>query len=260
MHRKTLRIIVVCSLLASCARAQDTSATPVTITVSDATGALVPHARIRVVPAPDVPAKMETVDRGTLTLKLKPEGYAAFVQSAGFKTSGTRIDVGPTKNPQPIPIVLQPKSNRAVPPPSKDQLALLTYPYYAPKVLSASDLARLPHITATIHNSYTDTDETYFGVRLKDLLAPTGIPFGNDLRGEALAHFVVATGSDGYEIVLALAEVDPSFHSGEVLVADAMNGKPLDAHSGPFKLVVTEDKRPARAVRNLVTIELRWAE
>jgi hypothetical protein len=36
-----------------------------------------------------------------------------------------------------------------------------------------------------------------------------------------------------------------------------MNGKPLDDHSGPLKLVVTDDKRPARSVRNLTTIELR---
>jgi len=26
---------------------------------------------------------------------------------------------------------------------------------------------------------------------------------------------------------------------------------------GPFRLVVTEDKRPARAVRNLVSVELK---
>jgi hypothetical protein len=36
-----------------------------------------------------------------------------------------------------------------------------------------------------------------------------------------------------------------------------MNGKPLDAHSGPLKLVVTEDKRPARSVRNLTALELK---
>jgi len=36
-----------------------------------------------------------------------------------------------------------------------------------------------------------------------------------------------------------------------------MNDKPLDEHNGPLKLVVTEDKRPARSVRNLTTIELK---
>jgi len=41
-----------------------------------------------------------------------------------------------------------------------------------------------------------------------------------------------------------LAEADPAFHSGEILVADARNGQPLDPKSGPYKLIVTEDKRP----------------
>lgn len=80
---------------------------------------------------------------------------------------------------------------------------------------------------------------------------------GDKLRGKALAQYIVASGTDGYQTVLALGEVDPSFHPGEVVVADTMDGQPLDAHSGPLKLVVTEDKHPARSVRNLVEIELK---
>ncbi len=60
--------------------------------------------------------------------------------------------------------------------------------------------------------------------------------------------------------MFSLAEVDPSFHAGDVLVADTMDGKALDARSGPWKLVVTEDKRPARGVRNLVWLELKMAK
>jgi hypothetical protein len=44
--------------------------------------------------------------------------------------------------------------------------------------------------------------------------------------------------------------------TGEVIVADTLNGHPLPAASGPFRLIVSEDKRPARSVRNLVSIEL----
>jgi len=121
------------------------------------------------------------------------------------------------------------------------------------------DLQALPHVTVTVHNSHTNADETYSGVPLSNLLAKVGAPLGSELHGEALANYVVATGSDGYKAVLALGGIDPSFHPGEVLVADSMDGKPLDAHSGPFKLVVTEDKRPARSVRNLTTIELKSA-
>jgi hypothetical protein len=60
--------------------------------------------------------------------------------------------------------------------------------------------------------------------------------------------------------VLALAETEPDFHPGDVLVADTMNSKPLDAKTGPFRLVVSDDKRPARSVRMLVSVELKSAE
>lgn len=115
----------------------------------------------------------------------------------------------------------------------------------------------MPHISVTIHNAHTNADETYSGVRVAEILARFKAPLGSELRGAAIANYIVATGSDGYKAALALCEVDPEFHPGEVIVADAMNGKPLDAHNGPLKLIVTEDKRPARWVRNLVEIELK---
>jgi hypothetical protein len=125
---------------------------------------------------------------------------------------------------------------------------------------SPDDLKALPHHTVTVHNPHTNADETYSGVLLIDLLAKQGVPHGHDLRGKALSEYVVATGSDGYKAVLALAEVDPEFHPGDVVVADQMDGKPLDAKTGPFRLVVSEDKRPARSVHNLVSIEVKSAE
>ena len=126
--------------------------------------------------------------------------------------------------------------------------------------VSLDALKALPHKTVTIHNPHENADETYSGVALLDLLKQVGAPTGKDVHGKALAGYVVATGSDGYKAVLALAEVEPDFHPGDVLVADTMNGKPLDAKFGPFRLVVSDDKRPARSVRNLVSVELKAAE
>lgn len=133
----------------------------------------------------------------------------------------------------------------------------MTAPAHEPLRLSANELKGMTRITVTFHNSHTNADETYAGVRLAELLAKVGAPLGDGLRGKALASYVVATGSDGYRSVLSLGEIDPAFHPGEVVVADTMDSKPLDAHNGPFKLVVTEDKRPARSVRNLVQIEMK---
>lgn len=147
--------------------------------------------------------------------------------------------------------------SHALPAASKDELTLLTYSGHPPVVVSTTELKNVSHISVTVHNSHTNAEEVYSGVRLSDLLTKIGAPLGSELRGKALANYIVATGSDGYQAVFALAEVDPSFHPGEIIVADTMNGKPLDEHSGPLKLVVTEDKRPARSVRNLTTIELK---
>jgi len=142
---------------------------------------------------------------------------------------------------------------------AKDELRISAHPYHEDLVLKVTDLKSMPRSTVAVHNEHSKADETYSGVRLADVLAKMAAPLGKDLRGAALSGYLVATGSDGYVAVLALAEVDPTFHSGEVLVADTMNGAPLDGKSGPFKLVVTEDKRPARWVRNLVSIALKSA-
>jgi len=140
---------------------------------------------------------------------------------------------------------------------SSDSLRVSTRPYHADVSYKLSDLQSVQRTVVAIRNPHTSADETYSGVRLADILGPLKVPVGDGLRGEALAICFIATGSDGYKVALSIAELDPAFHPGEVIVADALNGKPLAPDIGPFRLVVTEDKRPARAVRNLVSIELK---
>lgn len=260
MLASKLNVIVLCAAIFAlpALSAQSATTASIAINVVDESGAPVPHALVKVIPVPDAAPKMETNEKGRLSLNLKPGGYGLLVQMPGFKKFTTHIDVRESKEVQTILVELQVGHGGGVevvdgPP---DILVLWTYPFYDALRLSVSDFRALPHIRVTFHNSHTNAEETYSGVRLADLLAKLGAPLGSELRGQALANYVVATGSDGYKAVLALGEVDPSFHPGEVIVADAMNGKPLDEHSGPFKLVVTEDKRPARSVRNLMNIEL----
>jgi hypothetical protein len=147
----------------------------------------------------------------------------------------------------------------STPVPRDGLLHIVVTPHH-PETLNIADFKARPHKTVTAHNSHTNSDETYSGVPLTDLLAKYGAPTGKDLHGKPLSDYIVATGSDGYKAVLSLAETDASFHPGDVIVADSMNGKPLDEKEGPFKLVVSEDKRPARCVHNLVSIELRAAD
>jgi hypothetical protein len=136
----------------------------------------------------------------------------------------------------------------------------LSAPSREPIVLSQTELKSLPHITLTVENTHANEKETYSGVRIADLFTKLGAPLGKELRGKAMVSYIKASAPDGYAVVFSIAEIDPEFHSGEIIVADQMNGQPLDARSGPFKLVATEDKRPARWVRNLTTLELRTAD
>jgi hypothetical protein len=137
-----------------------------------------------------------------------------------------------------------------------DTLVLSDDSGQAPVALLPTDFHLLSHITITVHNSHTNATEAYSGVPLATLLAKVNAPLGKELRGEAMTSYVTATGSDGYSVVLSLAEVDPSFHEGQVIVADTRDGQPL-GKNGPFQLIVTDDKRPARWVHNLETITLK---
>ncbi len=121
-------------------------------------------------------------------------------------------------------------------------------------------LKAMAHVQITVLNGHTHARETYAGVPLIQLVEKVGAPEPSAVRGKALAQYVVATGSDGYKAVLSLAEIEPGFHPGLVLVSDSLDGKPIDAKEGPLKLVVEEDTRPARAVHNLLRLELKQAE
>jgi len=120
-----------------------------------------------------------------------------------------------------------------------------------------AQLAAMPHKTATLFNSHAKANQSYAGVPLMELLLKAGVaakPHGKDL-----ALYLAAVGSDGYVAVYSVAEVNPDVHEGTVLVADAVDGKPL-TDDGPLKLVSAGETRPARWVRNLALIKVDAAQ
>lgn len=125
----------------------------------------------------------------------------------------------------------------------------------APLQLRADDLAKMPRETVAIHEEDGSSVE-YEGVPLREILARAGAPLGKSLRGKALASYVLAKARDGYEVVFALGEVDTTFASESILVADKRAGKALFAYQGPFRLICPNDKAGARSVRMLETLEL----
>jgi DMSO/TMAO reductase YedYZ molybdopterin-dependent catalytic subunit len=128
-----------------------------------------------------------------------------------------------------------------------------------PLVLTADDLKKMPRKTLTVTNPHEKKTETYEGVALEELLHRAGVPQGEQLRGPAVATYVLADAADKYRAVFSLAELDPGIQDSEVIVADTMDGTPLGAKQGPFKLVAPHDKRPARWVRMLTSITVARA-
>jgi len=125
------------------------------------------------------------------------------------------------------------------------------------RTLSSADLKAMPHVTVTVTNGHSHAQESYSGVPVRDLLATVAaskIANGADPAkpkgSPRLTTIVVAQGTDKYRVVLTLCDTDPGCRSGKAIVADTMNNQPLTA-DGAFKLILTEDKMPARWVRNL---------
>jgi DMSO/TMAO reductase YedYZ molybdopterin-dependent catalytic subunit len=124
-----------------------------------------------------------------------------------------------------------------------------------PLTLTAEDLAKMPRETVSVEDQ-DGMKVQYEGVLLREILKRAGAPLGNQLRGKALASYVLAHAHDGYEVVFTLGELDAAFGNQQILVVDKRDGKPLFGYQGPFRLVCPNDKAGARSVRMLETLEV----
>jgi hypothetical protein len=125
--------------------------------------------------------------------------------------------------------------------------------------LSVAELQAFPQKTVTVHNEHTKADETYTGVLLGDLLAKYGFTVDKTTHQKMLRSYLIAEGTDKYWVLYSVTEVEGSEHTGEVIVATRIGGKPLGG-DGQFKLIDSGDKKPQRWVRNLSAVTVKSAE
>jgi hypothetical protein len=71
--------------------------------------------------------------------------------------------------------------------------------------------------------------------------------------------YVVVEALDKYRVIFALPELDAAFTDRGVLLADRRDNQPLPTVEGPLRLVIPDEKRHARWVRQVVSIHLRRA-
>jgi hypothetical protein len=123
-----------------------------------------------------------------------------------------------------------------------------------PNTIAARVLQKLPRDTTTMV-FHEQPPMRYEGVSLAAVLHEAGVRT-DSLRGEALATRLVIEASDGYRIVITLADLDPSLGARRMILADRVGGQPLPADEGPWRLIIPGDQRPARSARQVVTIRV----
>jgi len=128
-----------------------------------------------------------------------------------------------------------------------------------PLDLKLADMQRFKQTSVT-RKDRDGNDHTYSGVVLAELLQKAGATMGKDLKGENLTKFISVEASDGYQVVFALAELDKDFTDRTIILASMMDGKPLPNGDGPFRIIVQDEKKPARCIKMVTGIKVMFAK
>ncbi|KQM72636.1 molybdopterin-binding protein [Pedobacter sp. Leaf216] len=128
-----------------------------------------------------------------------------------------------------------------------------------PYVLTLSDFAKMPRVEI-IRKDRDDKDHQYSGVLLTDLLIKAGATMGKELRGNNLTKYVMVEASDGYRIIFSLAELDPQFSDDKIILTNTMDKKPLPVADGPFRIIVQNETKPARCIKQVTSIKIGFAK
>lgn len=123
-------------------------------------------------------------------------------------------------------------------------------PGQAPQVLDRWDLAKLPQTTVKVKDA-DGKAAVYRGVLVHDLLEAVGM----NLRGQrTLGSYVMVEAVEEHHVLFALTEFDPTLTRKRVIVADTKNGKPMIPPEGPFRIIVPDEQKPTRWVRQVWAI------
>jgi hypothetical protein len=125
--------------------------------------------------------------------------------------------------------------------------------------LNRADVEALPHLKVTVPGKEA-APELYEGVTVKSVLGKAGVTFGDTLKGKRLANCLLVEAADGYKVVFALPELDPAFADRQIVLAFLRDGKPLDDKEGPYRIVIPDEKRMARWVRQVTSFKIASAQ
>jgi hypothetical protein len=58
----------------------------------------------------------------------------------------------------------------------------------------------------------------------------------------------------------ALMELDKEFTDKQIILADKVDGNALPATEGPFRIIVPDDKKAARSIRQVTALTVAFAK
>jgi len=128
-----------------------------------------------------------------------------------------------------------------------------------PLSLTVTDLQKMERVEVS-RKDRDNKEHQYSGVSLSGLLTLCGATMGKDLRGENLIKYVIIEASDGYQVIFSLAELDSEFSDQKIILADTIDNLPLAAADGPLRIIVQNDKKPARCIKQVTSIKIGFAK
>ncbi|WP_339878791.1 molybdopterin-dependent oxidoreductase [uncultured Algoriphagus sp.] len=124
-----------------------------------------------------------------------------------------------------------------------------------PLKLSIKDLVKMQSTQVKVLDMQ-GKEHVYKGVMLVHILDSAGVTLRKELRGKNLTKYLLLSAPDGYQVVYSLAEIDPEFTDSAVIVAYEVDGHMLPSGEGPFRIVASKDKKPARWIRELTAVQV----
>ena len=131
----------------------------------------------------------------------------------------------------------------------------LSGPNFQTVKLTTEVLAKLPTVEkeVTFKTSGGTSTGKFIGVLLWDIFQANKAldAFGHN---KELLHTFLVVSADNYQIAFSIGEIAPDFGNAPIMLATAMDGKPIDKG---FRIIVPGDTRGSRNVREVARIELK---
>ncbi len=125
--------------------------------------------------------------------------------------------------------------------------------------IKATNLAKLPRRQVQAKEHHHGKEITFSGVDLREVLKLAGVKFGEEGKKSNLVSYLAVKAADNYRAVFAMLELKPDFTDKVIILADSRDGKPLSKEEGSLRLVVPDEKKQARWVRQVIALKIRKA-